>query len=152
MYPQSCCKKGKNSIKKRLGPVHTPNCSWAEPNLIYVWFDYLIQTPILIIAELSSKGEKCSFRFNGLQNTLYWENSCIKSGTWKVRRLNQSRSKVAPKAKFPAGLGEEKGWAVPNWNRLSLLIQMPNRTFHVQQLIQCIRFGSWKVRLIKLGV
>ena len=26
----------------------------------------------------------------------------------KVRRLNQSRSKVAPKAKFPAELGEKK--------------------------------------------
>ena len=30
-------------------------------------------------------------------------------GTQKVRRLNQSRSKVAPKAKFPSGLGEKNG-------------------------------------------
>ena len=34
------------------------------------------------------------------------KNLCIRFGTWKVRRLNQSRSKVAPnwKAKFPAFL------------------------------------------------
>ena len=30
----------------------------------------LIQTPILIPAELNSKGEKCLFRSNSLQNTL----------------------------------------------------------------------------------
>ena len=44
---------------------------------------------------------------------------CIRFRTWKVRRLNQSRSKVAPKVKFPAGLGEQNGWAVPNWNKHS---------------------------------
>ena len=34
------------------------------------------------------------------------KNLCIRFGTWKVRRLNQSRSKIAPnwKAKFPAFL------------------------------------------------
>ena len=36
-------------------------------------------------------------------------NLCIRFGTRKVRRLNQSRSKVAPKAKFPTGLGEKNG-------------------------------------------
>ena len=48
-----------------------------------------------------------------------YNNLCIRFGTWKVRRLNQSCSKVARKAKIPAGLGEINGWAVPNWNRRS---------------------------------
>ena len=42
-------------------------------------------------------------------------NLCIKLGTWKVCRLNQSRSKVVPQSKFPARLGVKNGWAVPNW-------------------------------------
>ena len=33
--------------------------------------------------------------------------------SWKVGRLNQNRSKVALKAKFPTGLGVKNGWAVP---------------------------------------
>ena len=33
--------------------------------------------------------------------------------SWKVGRLNQNRFKVAPKAKFPTGLGRKNGWAVP---------------------------------------
>ena len=33
--------------------------------------------------------------------------------SWKVGRLNQNRFKVAPKAKFPTGLGGKNGWAVP---------------------------------------
>ena len=44
----------------------------------------LIQTLILIAAELSSKGEKYSFRSNCLQNIRY-NNLCIRFGTWKVR-------------------------------------------------------------------
>ena len=32
----------------------------------------------------------------------------LRFGKRKVRRLNQSRSRVAPKTKFPAGLGEKK--------------------------------------------
>ena len=47
----------------------------AEPNLNYGLPKLyrpaeLIQTPILIAAELSSKGKKCSFRSNCVQNTL----------------------------------------------------------------------------------
>ena len=38
-------------------------------------------------------------------------NLCIWFGTWKVRRLNQSRFKVDPKSKFPAGLGGKNGLA-----------------------------------------
>ena len=41
---------------------------------------------------------------------------CFRASSW---RLNQSRSKVAPKPKFPASLGGKNGWAVPNWNRRS---------------------------------
>ena len=61
-------------------------------------------------------------------------NVCIRFGKWKVRRLNQSRSKVTPKAKFPAGLGEKNGWAVPNWFR--------RRTFHAL-------ISMYEVRLAK---
>ena len=61
-------------------------------------------------------------------------NVCIGFGKWKVRRLNQSRSKVTPKAKFPAGLGEKNGWTVPNWFR--------RRTFHAL-------ISMYEVRLAK---
>ena len=54
-----------------------------------------------------------------------YDNLCIRLGTWKVWCLNQSRSKVASKEKFAAGLGEKNSWAVPNWNRHSWLIQTP---------------------------
>ena len=44
-----------------------------------------------------------------LLRNIRYNNLCIRLGTGKVRRLNQSRSKVAPKAKFPARLGEKNG-------------------------------------------
>ena len=59
----------------KLGPVQTPNFSRAEPNSnqgrpkLFRPAE-LIQTPILIPAELNSEDEKCSFRSNCLQNTL----------------------------------------------------------------------------------
>ena len=77
--------------------------TFHEPNLIRIKAD---QTLILI-----------AFRSNCLH--IRYTDLCIRFGTWKVRRLNQSRSIVAPEAKFPAGLGEKNGWAVPNWNRRS---------------------------------
>ena len=56
--------------KVMLGPVQTPNFSWAEHNSNEggpkCRPDELIQTPFLIKDELSSKGEKCSFRSNCL--------------------------------------------------------------------------------------
>ena len=60
----------------KLGPVQTPNFSWAEPNSNQgrpklLRPAELIKTPILNAAELSSKREKCSFRSNCLQNALY---------------------------------------------------------------------------------
>ena len=48
-----------------------------------------------------------------------YSNLCIRFGIWKVRRLNQIRSKVAPKLKYPGTLGENNGWDLPNWNRRS---------------------------------
>ena len=106
----------------QLGPVQTPNFSWAEPNSTYGWSKLfrpaeLIEMPILIAAERRSKGAKCSFWSNCLQSM--YNNLCISFGTWKVQRLNQSHSKVTPKAKFLVRLGEKNSWAVPNWNRLS---------------------------------
>ena len=40
-------------------------------------------------------------------------NLCLRFGTWKVRRLNQSR-KVVPPSKFPAVLGGKNSCAVVN--------------------------------------
>ena len=59
----------------QLGPVQTPNFSWAELNSTYGWSKLfrpaeLIQMPILIAAEQRSKGAKCSFRSNCLQGML----------------------------------------------------------------------------------
>ena len=59
-------------------------------------------------------------------------------GTWNVRRLNQSRSKVAPKAKFPAGLGGKNVWAPEPFQ-----IPIDSDAAFFMHLIQCIRFGSW---------
>ena len=41
-----------------------------------------------------------------------YNNLCISFGTWKVWHLNQSRSEVAAKLKFPARLGKKNSWAV----------------------------------------
>ena len=138
----------------------------------------MIQTPILIAAELSSKGEKFSFRPislfldqtealrveknffgeppptlpQGLDDRLpanlkVWipnckmssNNLCIRFGTWKIRRLNQSRFKVAPKAKFiPLSRSKSKH---------AFLIDSDAVLFmYLTDLILCSRFGSWKVR------
>ena len=60
-----------SAVQKNLfeyDPVQTPNFSWGiirikvDPN----YLDRLISIP----AEQNSKGEKCSFRSNCLQNTL----------------------------------------------------------------------------------
>ena len=57
----------------------------------------------------------------------------------KVRRLNQSRSKVAPKAKFPAGLGETERLSHSKLKQ-AFLIDLDAELF--KKLIQCIRLGS----------
>ena len=80
-----------------LGLVQTPNFSWAEPHSnqgrpkLFRPAE-LIQMPTLIPAELNSKEEKHSFRSTTYKRR--YNNLCIWFGTWKVRRLNQSRSKV----------------------------------------------------------
>ena len=102
-----------------IGPVQTPNFSWAEPNSNWGQPKLfrpaeLFQTPILTPAELNSKGEECSFRSNCLQKNGIGIFVLRSIGRWKVRRLNhQSRFKVAPKSKFPAELGGKNGWAGP---------------------------------------
>ena len=68
----------------------------------------------------------------------------IELSRWKVRRLNQSFSKVVPKSKFPAGPGGKNGWAVPNWSRRSQLIQTPN--------FSCTQFNVLDSAHEKLGV
>ena len=45
-----------------------PNSNKGQPKLFRL--AELIQMPILIAAELRSKGKKCSFQSNCLQNTL----------------------------------------------------------------------------------
>ena len=103
------------STKGNSGPVQTSR-TFREPNLVWIkaetgWIDS--------DADLNcswSRGRKMLISVKLL--TKYVLIICA-LGTQKVRRLNQSRSKVAPKAKFPSGLGEKNGWAVPNWNRWS---------------------------------
>ena len=83
--------------RNTLGLVQTPNFSCAEPHSnqgrpkLFRPAE-LIQMPTLIPAELNSKGEKHSFRSTSYKRR--YNNLCIWFGTWKVRRLNQSRSKV----------------------------------------------------------
>ena len=59
----------------KLGPVQTLAFSWGEPNSNegqpkLIRMAEVIQTPILIAAELNLKGGKCSFRSNCLQKML----------------------------------------------------------------------------------
>ena len=68
------------------GPVQTPNFSWAKPNSNYGRPKLfrpaeLIQKPILIPVERTSKGEKWLFRSSCLQ--IRYNNLCIRLGTWK---------------------------------------------------------------------
>ena len=87
-----------------LGPVQTPNFSWAElnsnldrPKLSKVHL--LIQTSNLIrrtLFSLNQNTSKCQ-RFSGKVKTaceIRYNNLYIRFGSWKVRRLNQSRSKA----------------------------------------------------------
>ena len=74
---------------------------------------------------------------------------CIRFVTWKVRRLNQSRSKGAPKAKFAAGLGEKRSRTaepfqietgiVSIWFNLTTLYSNFRRLLRVQVIVK--KFG-----------
>ena len=57
---------------------------------------------------------------------------------------SESKSFQCP-LKFSTGLGGKNGWAIPNWNRYSYLIQMPTVSCTQFRSMHCIRFGSWKV-------
>ena len=81
------------------------------------WFRHRTFHEPNLIQKESLKNENAHFSQTAFK--IRYNNLCIRFGTWKVRRLNQSCSKVARKAKIPAGLGEINGWAVPNWNRRS---------------------------------
>ena len=94
----------------------------AEPNngsglKTEAWFRRRTFHEPNLIRKESLKNENAHFGQTAYK--IRYNNLCIRFGTWKVRRLNQSCSKVAPKAKIRAGLGEDNGWAVPNWNRQS---------------------------------
>ena len=69
-----------------------------------------------------------------------YNNLCIRFGTWKVRRLNQSRSKVTPKAKFPAGSRRKERLSRSKLKQ-ALLTDSDAELF--MYLIQCIRLGVW---------
>ena len=69
-----------------------------------------------------------------------YSNLCIRFGTWKVRRLNQSRSKVTPKAKFPAGSRRKERLSRSKLKQ-ALLTDSDAELF--MYLIQCIRLGIW---------
>ena len=81
------------------------------------WFRRQIFHEPNLIRKESLRNENAHFGQTAYK--IRYNNLCIRFGTWKVRRLNQSCSKVAPKAKIPARLVENNGWAVPNWNRRS---------------------------------
>ena len=61
-----------DNARFRRQTFHEPNLIRikADPNLLLFRPAELIQTPFLIAAEVTSKGEKCSFRSNCLQKTL----------------------------------------------------------------------------------
>ena len=58
-------------------------------------------------------------------------------GTWKVWHPNQSCSKVAPKAKFLARLGEKNGCMSRSKLKQAFLVDSDAEIF--MNLIQCIR-------------
>ena len=69
-----------------------------------------------------------------------YNNLCIRFGTWKNRRLNQSRFKVVPKAKFPAGSRRKERLSRSKLKQV-LLTDSDAELF--MYLIQCIRLGVW---------
>ena len=85
----------------QLSALHFSPCS-AVP----VGPAELIQTLILLQLNYVQKVKNAHF---GQTAYKIRYNLCIRFGTWKARSLNQSRSKVAQKVKFPAGLGEKNG-------------------------------------------
>ena len=94
-----------------------------------------MQTPMLITAELNSKGENCSFR--------RYNNLCIRFGTWKVWRPESKSFLRRLKVEFPGRAGREQRLSRSKWKRV-FLIDSDAKLFMC--LIQYIRFGSWKVR------
>ena len=97
----------RTKVRFRRRTLHEPNLIRINTDPNYLDRLNLIQTPILIPAELNSEGENAHFGQTAYK--IRYKSLCIKFGTWKVRRLNQRRSKVDPKEKFLAGLGGKTG-------------------------------------------
>ena len=97
----------------------------------------MIQTPILIPAELNSEGENRAFRSNWLQNTLqeflhlvwYMKSSASESKAFQSR----SKGEIAGRARRKERLSRSK-------LKQAFLIDSDAELF--MYLIQCIRFGS----------
>ena len=123
---------------------HNRRRTFHDPNLIRIYadrnyFDRLnrFRTPILIAAELSSKGEKCSFRSNCLQKyviIIYALGSVMKSSASESKAF-QSRSKgeIPGRARRKERLSRSK-------LKQAFLIDSDAELF--MYLIYCIRFGS----------
>ena len=122
--------------------------TFHEPNLIRIKADpnYLdrlnvIQTSILIPAELNSESEKCAFRSICLQNTSYEFLHLVRDmkSSASESKAFQSRSKgeIPARARRKERLSRSK-------LKQAFLIDSDAELF--MYLIQCIRFGSWKVR------
>ena len=106
------------SVGPTLGPVQTPNFSWAELN----WnLDRPKLTKVRLSIQTSNLIRRTQFSLNQNWSKLLvkkpktetaciigYNNLCIRFSTWNVRRLNQSRSK-----------GEISSWAVRNSNSRS---------------------------------
>ena len=106
--------KYSKSINSKLILAELNNASGLKTE---AWFRHRTFHEPNLIRKESLKNENAHFSQTAFK--IRYNNLCIRFGTWKVRHLNQSCSKVARKAKIPAGLGEINGWAVPNWNRRS---------------------------------
>ena len=65
------CTRDKSKARFRRRTFHEPNLIRikADPNYLDRRLNSVSQTPLLIPAELNSKGEKCAFWSNCLQNT-----------------------------------------------------------------------------------
>ena len=73
----------------------------------YLLVSSFSNTTIFLLLNLIQKEKNVDFGQTAYK--IGSNNLCIRFGTGKVRRLNQSHSKDAPKTKFPAGLGEKNG-------------------------------------------
>ena len=107
-------RKLKEDVSWNLDQVQTPNFSWAEPNLNYTGKTD-VKLDLLHLLTLNTKlqrnlafcirrSEKHPAAAHEAACKTCYDNLCTSGHENLVRRLNPSRSKVAPKPKFPAWL------------------------------------------------